>query len=117
MIWFGVCAAFGMVVAGGAAGNSALAEEWSRWVQKSHPALARDSSEGTPGSPKAPLRVPRPGGKPLWMADGDDAEVDPRLADALVFRPELDGKERKASHWTLKDRGDGKEPSRGDGGA
>ena len=122
MIWFGLVAAFGLVVAGGTAGNSKLQDEWTRWMQKSHPTLQRDSSEGTPGSPKGPLRVPKPGGKPLWMAeDTPDDQVDPRLKDAMVFKPEVDDKARKATHWTLNDTAgpfnDGAGNSRGDGGA
>jgi len=117
MIWFGVCAAFGMLVAGGAAGNEQLKAELDKWRGKNHAALQRDSSAGTPNSPTAPLRVPKAGGKPLWMADDAPTDsVDPRLADALIFRPELDGKERKSSHWTLNDRGEDN-ASRGDGGA
>ena len=122
MIWFGLVAAFGALVAGGAAGNSQLQDEWARWVAKSHPTLQRDSSEGLPNSPKAPLRVPKPGGKPLWMKDETpDEEVDPRLKDVLVFNPALDNNERKATHWTLNDTAgplhDGAGNSRGDGGA
>lgn len=71
----------------------------------------------------APLRVPVAGGRPLWMEDSDvpSEGVDPRLANVLVFDPVLDSKERKSTHWTLKDNtgplDDSGNCSRGDGGA
>jgi hypothetical protein len=112
-IFLGVVAAFAAVVTGGAAGNAPLQAEWDKWMKKDHKELKGPA----PGTTTAPLRVPRAGGRPLWMADDVSPEtVDPRLADALVFRPELDGKERKATHWTLNDKGD-EDASRGDGGA
>ena len=113
MIFLGVCAAFAAVVAGGAAGNTALQAEWEKWKNKNFKELTGPGAEET----TAPLRQPVPGGRPLWMADDTPAaEVDPRLADALVFNPELDSRERKTTHWTLNDR-DGVGESRGDGGA
>jgi hypothetical protein len=114
-IFLGVLLAGAAVVAGGAAGNAPLQAEVEKWRNKDHKELKGPA----PGSPTAPLRVPVAGGRPLWMADDVAPEtVDPRLADALVFRPELDGKERKATHWTLNDKGDADaDASRGDGGA
>ncbi len=142
-IFLGVLAAGAAVVAGGAAGNEPLqkarrapphlraraafaiskcfrglcsavrAQEWDKWMKKDHKELTGPAQ----GVATAPLRKPVAGGRPLWMDDSvKPEEVDPRLADAMVFRPELDGKERKATHWTLNDKGD-EEPSHGDGGA
>ncbi len=114
-IFLGVLLAGAAVVAGGAAGNAPLQAEVEKWRNKDHKELKGPAA----GAPTAPLRVPVAGGRPLWMADDVAPEaVDPRIADALVFRPELDGKERKATHWTLNDaKGEGEAADRGDGGA
>jgi hypothetical protein len=114
-IFIGVIAAAVVVVAGGAAGNKPLQAEWDKWMKKDHKELTGPA----PDEATAPLRRPVAGGRPLWMTDDVLPEqVDPRIADALVYRPELDGKERKATHWTLNDRGDvAADASRGDGGA
>ena len=114
-IFIGVLLAGAAVVAGGTVGNAPLQKEIDKWRNKDHKELKGPAA----GTATAPLRVPVAGGRPLWMSDDSPAEaVDPRLADALVFRPELDGKERKPTHWTVNDRGneDG-DASRGDGGA
>ena len=101
------------VVAGGAAGNEPLQREWAKWWKKDHKELTGPG----PDVATAPLRTATGRDRPLWMAeDAPDAEVDPRLADVLVFNPALDGTERKATHWTLNDK-DSIGEGRGDGGA
>lgn len=41
-------------------------------------------------------------------------QADPRLTDCLKYDPEKDNPARKATHWTLRDQGDG-DAGRGDG--
>lgn len=79
-------------------------------MNKDHKELKRDSV-GVAGVATAPLRVAKPGGKPLWMEETDAA--DDRLTEAIGV---VESTERKATHWTLNDRGDS-QPSKGDGGA
>jgi hypothetical protein len=113
MIWLPLCAAFAFVGAGGAAAQGEkFKEEWAKWMSKDHKELKRDSSSGVAGATIAPLRVAKQGGKPLWMEDSDTV-TDEKLTEALAV---VDSTERKATHWTLNDRGDS-QPSKGDGGA
>ena len=111
-VFIGVLVGMAAVVAGGAAGNAPLQAEWDKWMKKDHKELTGPKPDET----VAPLRKPVEGGRPLWMTP-DVVDVDPRLADVMKFDPALDGKERKATHWTLNERDDAAEGSRGDGGA
>ena len=112
-IFIPIVLGIGAVMAGGAAGNPQLQAEWSKWMNKQHKELTGPAPEEA----TAPLRTATGRDRPLWMADdAPAAEVDPRLASVLVYNPELDGKERKATHWTLNDK-DSIGEGRGDGGA
>ena len=112
MIWFGLCAAFAVMGAGGAAAQGErFKEEWAKWMNKDHKELKRDSSTGAAGQTIAPLRVAKPGGKPLWMEETDQLS-DEKLTEALGV---VESTERKPSHWTLHDT-EGRNP-KGDGGA
>ena len=74
-----------------------------RWTERSH---VTPGADFVPPDKAAPLRTPRAAGRPLWMAD-DEAVVDPRLADCLVFDPQKDSLTRHATHWTVRDQARG----------
>jgi hypothetical protein len=76
MIWLPLMAAFALVGGAGAATTPGFKQEYERWMNKAHPELQRDSAAGVDDKPTGPLRVAKPGGKPLWMEDTD--ELDPR---------------------------------------